>query len=212
MEKVRKGKGLSEDDEALMREKNVPDWYIESCKRIKYMFPKGHAVAYVMMAVRIAYYKVYYPEAYYTTYFTVRADDFDADLICKGEEAIKAKMEELNSLGNNISVKEKGLLTILEISYEMYKRGLNFLKVDLYKSEATKFKIEEDGIRPPLNALQGVGDNAAKSIVECRVNGEFISKEDLRIRSKVSKTVIETLDNHGCLEGMQESNQLSLFG
>ena len=210
MEKVRKGKGLSEDDEALMREKNVPDWYIESCKRIKYMFPKGHAVAYVMMAVRIAYYKVYYPEAYYTTYFTVRADDFDADLICKGEEAIKAKMEELNSLGNNISVKEKGLLTILEISYEMYKRGLNFLKVDLYKSEATKFKIEEDGIRPPLNALQGVGDNAAKSIVECRVNGEFISKEDLRIRSKVSKTVIETLDNHGCLEGMQESNQLSL--
>ena len=212
MEKVRKGKGLSEDDEALMREKNVPDWYIESCKRIKYMFPKGHAVAYVMMAVRIAYYKVYYPEAYYTTYFTVRADDFDADLICKGEEAIKAKMEELNSLGNNISVKEKGLLTILEISYEMYKRGLNFLKVDLYKSEATKFKIEEDGIRPPLNALQGVGDNAAKSIVECRVNGEFISKEDLRLRSKVSKTVIETLDNHGCLEGMQESNQLSLFG
>ncbi len=209
MEKVRKGKGLSEDDEALMREKNVPDWYIESCKRIKYMFPKGHAVAYVMMAVRIAYYKVYYPEAYYTTYFTVRADDFDADLICKGEEAIKAKMEELNSLGNNISVKEKGLLTILEISYEMYKRGLNFLKVDLYKSEATKFKIEEDGIRPPLNALQGVGDNAAKSIVECRVNGEFISKEDLRLRSKVSKTVIETLDNHGCLEGMQESNQLS---
>ena len=212
MEKVRKGKGLSEEDEALMREKNVPDWYIESCKRIKYMFPKGHAVAYVMMAVRIAYYKVYYPEAYYTTYFTVRADDFDADLICKGEEAIKAKMEELNSLGNNISVKEKGLLTILEISYEMYKRGLNFLKVDLYKSEATKFKIEEDGIRPPLNALQGVGDNAAKSIVECRVNGEFISKEDLRLRSKVSKTVIETLDNHGCLEGMQESNQLSLFG
>ena len=212
MEKVRKGKGLSEEDEALMREKNVPDWYIESCKRIKYMFPKGHAVAYVMMAVRIAYYKVYYPEAYYTTYFTVRADDFDADLICKGEEAIKAKMEELNSLGNNISVKEKGLLTILEISYEMYKRGLNFLKVDLYKSEATKFKIEEDGIRPPLNALQGVGDNAAKSIVECRENGEFISKEDLRLRSKVSKTVIETLDNHGCLEGMQESNQLSLFG
>lgn len=212
MEKVRKGKGLSEDDEALMREKNVPDWYIESCKRIKYMFPKGHAVAYVMMAARIAYYKVYYPEAYYTTYFTVRADDFDADLICKGELAIKDKMEELNKLGNNISVKEKGLLTILELSYEMYKRGIKFLKVDLYKSEAVKFKIEEDGIRPPLNALQGVGDNAAKSIVECRVNGEFMSKEDLRLRSKVSKTVIETLGHHGCLEGMQESNQLSLFG
>ncbi|SHE63265.1 PolC-type DNA polymerase III [Clostridium fallax] len=212
MEKVRKGKGVSEEFEKIMRENNVPDWYIESCKKIKYMFPKGHAVAYVMMAVRIAYFKVYYPEAYYTTYFTVRADDFDADLICKGEGAIKAKMEELYSLGNNVTQKDKGLLTILELSYEMYKRGIKFLKVDLYKSCATKFKIEKEGIRPPINALQGVGDNAAKSIVECRKDGEFISKEDLRIRAKVSKTVIETLTNHGCLEGMQETNQLSLFG
>ena len=212
MEKVRKGKGLSEDDEKVMRENKVPDWYIESCKRIKYMFPKGHAVAYVMMAVRIAYFKVYYPEAYYTTYFSVRADDFDAELICKGEKAIKNKMDELYSLGNNLTQKDKGLLTILELSFEMYKRGLKFLKVDIYKSEATKFKIEEDGIRPPINALQGVGENAAKSIVECRENGEFISKEDLRIRAKVSKTVIETLSIHGCLNGMQESNQLSLFG
>lgn len=212
MEKVRKGKGLSEEDEVIMREHNVPDWYIESCKRIKYMFPKGHAVAYVMMAVRIAYFKVYYPEAYYTTYFTVRADDFDADLICKGEAVIKSKMEELNALGNAISVKEKGLLTILEISYEMYKRKIKFQKVDLYVSDATKFKIEPDGIRPPLNALQGVGDNAAKAIVEARKDGEFISKEDLRIRAKVSKTVIETLSIHGCLNGMQDTNQLSLFG
>ncbi len=212
MEKVRKGKGLSEDDEKIMKENNVPDWYIESCKRIKYMFPKGHAVAYVMMAVRIAYFKVYYPAAYYTTYFSVRADDFDAELICKGEKAIKNKMDELYSLGNNLTQKDKGLLTILELSFEMYKRGLKFLKVDIYKSEATKFKIEEEGIRPPINALQGVGENAAKSIVECRQHGEFISKEDLRIRAKVSKTVIETLTIHGCLKGMQESNQLSLFG
>lgn len=212
MEKVRKGKGLSEDDEKIMRENKVPDWYIESCKRIKYMFPKGHAVAYVMMAVRIAYFKVYYPAAYYTTYFSVRADDFDAELICKGEKAIKNKMDELYALGNNVTQKDKGLLTILELSFEMYKRGLKFLKVDIYKSEATKFKIEEDGIRPPINALQGVGENAAKSIVACRENGEFISKEDLRIRAKVSKTVIETLSVHGCLNGMQESNQLSLFG
>ena len=212
MEKVRKGKGLSEEDEAIMKEHNVPDWYIESCKRIKYMFPKGHAVAYVMMAVRIAYFKVYYPEAYYTTYFSVRADDFDAELICKGEAVIKAKMDELYALGNAISVKEKGLLTILEISYEMYKRGLKFKKVDLYTSDAMKFKIEPEGIRPPLNALQGVGDNAAKAIVEARKDGEFISKEDLRIRAKISKTVIETLGVHGCLEGMQDTNQLSLFG
>lgn len=212
MEKVRKGKGLSEDDEKIMKENQVPDWYIESCKRIKYMFPKGHAVAYVMMAVRIAYFKVYHPVAYYTTYFTVRADDFDADLICKGEAIIIAKMKEINALGNSISQKEKGLLTILELSYEMYKRGFKFNKVNIYTSNAIKFKIEDDGsITPPINALQGVGDNAAKAIVEVRDDGEFISKEDLRIRAKVSKTVIETLSNHGCIDGLQETNQLSLF-
>ncbi|WP_032121579.1 PolC-type DNA polymerase III [Clostridium amazonitimonense] len=211
MEKVRKGKGLKEDDIKVMKENKVPDWYIESCNKIKYMFPKGHAVAYVMMAVRIAYFKVYYPEAYYATYFTVRADDFDADLIVKGEEVIKSKMEEVSQLGNSMTQKDKGLLTVLEISYEMYKRGIKFLKVDIYKSHATKFLIEEEGIRPPINGLQGVGENAAKNIVEARGEGEFISKEDLRIRTRVSKTVIETLSIHGCLNGLPETNQLSLF-
>ncbi len=212
MESVRKGKGLTDDFVKAMKENNVPDWYIESCRRIKYMFPKGHAVAYVMMAVRVAYFKVYYPEAYYATYFTVRgADDFDAELICKGESAVKAKLDELYELGNKATVKDKGLITVLELSYEMYKRGFNLLKVDLYKSDATKFIIEKEGLRPPLSALQGVGVNAAKSIAEARKNGEFISKEDLRIRSKVSKTVIETMSIHGCLEGMSETNQLSLF-
>lgn len=212
MESVRKGKGLTEDFEKTMKENNVEDWYIESCKRIKYMFPKGHAVAYVMMAVRVAYFKVYYPLAYYATYFTVRgADDFDADLVCKGEGAIHAKLQELYSLGNNATVKDKGLITVLELSFEMYKRGFNMLKVDLYKSDATKFLIVNDALRPPLSSLQGVGVNAAKAIAEARVNGEFISKEDLRLRTKVSKTVIETLGNHGCLEGMSETNQLSLF-
>lgn len=212
MESVRKGKGLTDEFVKAMKDNNVPDWYIESCRRIKYMFPKGHAVAYVMMAVRVAYFKVYYPEAYYATYFTVRgADDFDAELICKGEGAVKAKLEELYELGNKATVKDKGLITVLELSYEMYKRGFKLLKVDLYKSDATKFIIEKDGLRPPLSALQGVGVNAAKSIVEARKNGEFISKEDLRIRSKVSKTVIETMSIHGCLYGMSETNQLSLF-
>lgn len=211
MEKVRKGKGLSEEHEAVMRENKVPDWYIESCKKIKYMFPKGHAVAYVMMAVRIAYFKVYYPKAYYATYFTVRADEFDAEIVVKGEEAIKRKMDELYAMGNNMTQKDKGLLTILELSYEMHKRGIKFLKVDLYKSHAIKFLIEGDGIRLPINALQGVGENAAKSIVEAKKQGEFISKEDLRLRAKVSKTVIETLENHGCLKGLPETNQLSLF-
>jgi DNA polymerase-3 subunit alpha (Gram-positive type) len=211
MEKVRKGKGLTEEDEKVMREHDVPDWYIGSCKKIKYMFPKGHAVAYVMMAVRIAYHKVYYPKEYYATYYTVRADDFDANLIVKGESAIKAKIDELLALGNDIAVKEKGLLTTLEISYEMFKRGIKLLSADVYKSEAVKFTIEGDSIRPPLSALEGVGENAAKSIVLLRDQGEFISKEDLRIRCKVSKTVIETLANHGCLKGLPETNQLSFF-
>ncbi|GAA0176884.1 PolC-type DNA polymerase III [Clostridium sediminicola] len=212
MEKVRKGKGLTAEQEVLMREHAVPDWYIESCKRIKYMFPKGHAVAYVMMAMRIAYYKVYYPEAYYSAYFTVRGiDDFDADLICKGIDSVKLKIKEIEDMGNAVSQKEKGLLTILELSHEMYIRGINFLKVDLYKSDASKFLIMEDGILPPLCALAGVGVNAAKSIAEARKAGEFISKEDLRLRSKVTKSVIETLSIHGCLKGMPETNQLCLF-
>ena len=148
MEKVRKGKGLIRDEEKSMRENKVPDWYIDSCKKIKYMFPKGHAVAYVMMAVRIAYFKVYYPEAYYATYFTVRADDFDANLICHGEGAIR-KMQELYELGNNATVKDKGLITIFELCFEAYKRGIHILKVDLYKSKATKFTIEDNSIRLP---------------------------------------------------------------
>lgn len=175
------------------------------------MFPKGHAVAYVMMAVRIAYFKVYYPLAYYATYFTVRADDFDADLVCKGDGAVKEKLKELYALGNAASVKDKGLITVLELCFELYKRGFEIAKVDLYDSEAVKFKIQGNALRPPLNALQGVADNAGKSIVEVRDAGEFISKEDLRLRAKVSKTVIESLSNHGCLDGMSETNQLSLF-
>ncbi|MEW9093900.1 MAG: PolC-type DNA polymerase III [Clostridiaceae bacterium] len=211
MEKVRKGKGLSEEHEQVMKENGVPDWYIESCKKIKYMFPKGHAVAYVMMAVRIAYFKVYYPREYYATYFSVRADDFDADIILKGIDSMLVKMEEIYAMGNNATPKDKGLLTTLEICHEMYLRGIKFLEADLYKSHAEKFIIEEDGIRIPLSALNGVGVNAAKNIVEGIKLGEFISKEDLKIRGKATRTVIEALDNHGCLKGMPETNQLSLF-
>jgi len=210
MEKVRKGKGLSPENEEQMREHKVPEWYIESCKKIKYMFPKGHAVAYCMMAVRIAYFKVHHPKAYYATYLTVRGTDFDGNLIIKGEGVIRQKIHELNS-SNDISVKDKGLLTILEICYEMNKRGIQFLKIDLYKSDPVKFTIEGDNLRMPINALAGVGENAAKSIAEARKGGEFLSKEDLRIRAKVSKSVIEVLNEHGCLEGLPDTNQLTLF-
>lgn len=211
MEKVRKGKGLTPDDEAEMRKNNIPEWYIESCNKIKYMFPKAHAAAYVMMSFRIAYYKVHHPSAFYATYFTMKAADFDADLISKGKEAVLKKIDELEDLGNDKTAKEKNLLTVLEVALEMYCRDIKVLKADLYKSHSDEFLIVDKDILPPLKSLQGVGENAARNIVEARQFGEFISKEDIMIRSKASKTVIEALENHGCLKGMQEKNQMSLF-
>ncbi|WP_077367525.1 PolC-type DNA polymerase III [Anaerosalibacter sp. Marseille-P3206] len=211
MEKVRKGKGLTEEDESYMREMNVPEWYIESCKKIKYMFPKAHAAAYVLMSYRIAYFKVHYPEAFYATYFTTKASDFDAELILQGKEVVKKKIEELELLSNDKTAKEKNLLTVLEVVLEMYSRGFTFEKVDLYKSDSDKFLLGEKGIIPPLKTIQGMGETAARNIVSEREKGTFISVEDLMNRAKVSKAVIESLKNHGCLEGIPESNQLSLF-
>ncbi len=211
MESVRKGKGLKEEDETVMKEKSVPGWYIDSCKKIKYMFPKAHAVAYVTMAFRIAYFKVHYPEAFYIAYFTVRADDFDAQIMTHGVDKVRNKIKELESKGNEISTKEKNILTILEVCNEMYSRGINFLPIDLYKSDAVNFIPTPEGILPPLNALQGVGTAAAKNIVEARKDGDFLSIDDIKVRAKVSKTVIEILQEHGCLKGLPESNQLSLF-
>ncbi|NLV36809.1 MAG: PolC-type DNA polymerase III, partial [Clostridiaceae bacterium] len=211
MEDVRKGRGLKPEYEEEMKAHSVPDWYIESCKRIKYMFPKAHAAAYVLMAMRIGWFKVYQPLAFYVAYFTVRADEFDAELMTHGKEKVSQKIKELETMGNSISAKDRNVLTILEVANEMYARGINFMPVDLYKSAATKFEIEGDGIRPPLNSLPGLGTTAANSIVEAREQGEFISIEDLRIRSKISKTVIEILTQNGCLNDMPESSQMSLF-
>ena len=211
MERVRKGKGLRDEDIQEMKDCGVPEWYIGSCKKIKYMFPKGHAVAYVMMAIRIAYFKVYMPLYFYAAYFTIRADEFDADIIVNGEESVKENIKRIEDIGNEASQKEKGLLTILEIALEMYKRGLKFYHVDIYKSDAVKFLVIDKGLLPPLNSLQGLGETAAKSITEERKRGKYISIEDLRNRAGVSKTVIEILKKHGCLEGMPETNQLTLF-
>lgn len=212
MESVRKGKGLKPEFIEEMKKNDVPDWYIGSCQKIKYMFPKAHAVAYVMMSFRLAYYKVHYPEAFYATYFTTKAEDFDADLIVKGLDSIRNKMDEIISLGNDATAKEKNMLTVLEVAYEMYARNIKILPVDIYKSDATEFKVMgENQILPPMIALQGVGENAAIHIQQERENGEFISKEDLRKRTKISKTVIETLTNHGSLDNMSDKNQLSLF-
>ncbi len=212
MESVRKGKGLKPEFIEEMKKNDVPDWYIGSCQKIKYMFPKAHAVAYVMMSFRLAYYKVHYPEAFYATYFTMKAEDFDADLIVKGLDAIKNKMDEITSMGNDATAKEKNMLTVLEVAYEMYARGIKILPVDIYESDAKEFKVVgEKQILPPMIALQGVGENAAIHIQQERENGEFISKEDLQKRTKISKTVIETLTIHGSLDNMSEKNQLSLF-
>lgn len=211
MENVRKGKGLTEDFEKVMRENNVPDWFIDSCKKIKYMFPKAHASAYVIMAFRIAYFKVYYPEAFYSTYFTVRADDFDIDLVLGGKEAVRERIKELESKGNEVTAKEKNLITILEVALEMYCRNIKILPVDLYASDPVKFHITEKGILPPLSSLQGLGTAAAKSIAEAREEGEFVSIEDLRARTRVSKTVINVLKNHGALDNIPETSQISLF-
>ncbi|MBO5929705.1 MAG: PolC-type DNA polymerase III, partial [Clostridia bacterium] len=212
MEKVRKGKGLEPDDEKLMRENNVPEWYINSCKKIKYMFPKAHAAAYVTMAFRIAYFKVHYPIAFYLTYFTVRATEFDADLMLRGKERVVTAIAELNSKPD-LTQKEKNLITILEVVNEMYARKISFLPIDLYKSDATKF-VEEDGaIRPPLNAINGISEAVGQSIVEARLanNGPFLSVEELMKRAKIGAAVIEKMKEYDILKGIPDTNQVSLF-
>jgi DNA polymerase-3 subunit alpha (Gram-positive type) len=212
MENVRKGKGLENEQEELMRNYKIPEWYIESCKKIKYMFPKAHAAAYVTMAFRIAWFKVHIPKAYYTAFFSIRADAFDSEVMCNGKEKVKNKMKEIEMQGNTATAKDKDMYAILEIVLEMYERGIKFLPIDLYKSHSTKFIMEEEGIRPPLNSIPGLGTVAAEGIERAKKEGKFMSIDDLRIKSKVGKSVIELLQKTGCLNGMSQSNQLSLFG
>ncbi|WP_059105201.1 PolC-type DNA polymerase III [Shouchella shacheensis] len=211
MEFVRKGRGLQPEWVEEMKKNGVPDWYIDSCTKIKYMFPKAHAAAYVLMAVRIAYFKVHHPILYYATYFTVRADDFEMDTMIKGSSPIRAKIEEINQKGLDAAPKEKAVLTVLELSLEMCERGFSFQKVDLYNSAATEFIVDGDSLLPPFNSLNGVGTNAALNIVRAREDGHFLSKEDMQQRAKLTKTVVENLNDHGCLHDLPDSNQLSLF-
>jgi len=213
MESIRKGRGVKDDDADYMREFNVPVWYIESGRKIKYMFPKAHAAAYVLMAVRIAWFKVHHPLAFYATYFSVRADDFDVDVMITGKQAITQKIEEIEQKGNAAPPKEKGLLTVLEVALEMSARGFKFLPIDLYKSHATKFQVldDEKALLPPFAAIVGVGAAAASNLSSAAREGKYLSIEDLQSRSRVSKSVIEVLQGFGCLAGLPDSNQLSLF-
>lgn len=211
MESVRKGKGLSEEQEALMREHDVPDWYIDSCKKIKYMFPKAHAAAYVTMAFRIAWFKVHIPKAYYAAFFSIRADDFDSDFMLRGKDVVKSKMKEIDNLGNSAGNKEKNMYPILEIVLEMYERNIEFLPVDIYKSDATKFLVEKDGIRPPLSSLTGFGEVDANKLVEARKEEKFTSIEQMAGKARIGKVAVETLQKAGCLNGMPRSEQLDMF-
>jgi DNA polymerase-3 subunit alpha (Gram-positive type) len=212
MESVRKGKGVSPEMEEAMKACNVPDWYIQSCKTIKYMFPKAHAAAYVLSCLRIAWFKVHEPLLFYATYFTVRAGAIDAALITKGPEAVRRYIEEVEAKGRDASPKEKDSLTEYELVEEAFKRGIRFAKVDLWKSDAYRYQILPDGrLLCPFNSLAGLGDNAAQAIVEARAEGEFVSVEDLKTRARLNKSVIELLEAHGCLEGLPEGNQLTFF-
>ncbi len=212
MERVRKGKGLAPEMEASMRASNVPEWYIGSCKKIKYMFPRAHAAAYVMMAFRIAYCKVHHPAAYYAAYFTVRADAFDIAEAAQSISAIKRRIKEIAGQGLKASEKEKSLLTVLEVVLEMKLRGLNFAPMDIMLSDAAKFQIvDEKTLRPPLDTIAGLGAKAAESIAAARTEGPFQTHEDLQKRAKVGKATTDTLAAAGCLDGIPESAQMSLF-
>lgn len=217
MESVRKGKGLTPEWEEHMREHEVPDWYIWSCKKIKYMFPKAHAAAYVMMAWRIGYCKIFYPLAYYAAYFTIRATGFSYESMCQGKERLEFLLAELgkrNYKGNRtnpLTPKEEDMIKDGRIAQEMYARGFSFLPIDLYRVSATQFTIVDGKIMPALTSIDGLGESAAEQIVRAAAEGAFISKDDFRSRSGVGQTTCDLLDRLGILGKLPESNQLSLF-
>ena len=210
MESVRKGKGLKPEMEQAMVENQVPDWFMDSCKKIKYMFPKGHAVAYVTMALRVAWFKVHEPLAYYCAYFTVRGDGFDATTMILSPEAARARIKEIRGM-DKPTARDKDTATCLELVLEMNLRGIRFLPVDLYRSDVRRFLIEDGNIRCPFISLPGLGESAAAQIAEARKEGEFLSIEDLRVRGKAGSAVIDMLRSHGALEGLTETNQISMF-
>ena len=211
MESVRKGKGLKPEWEEEMLRHDVPDWYIWSCKKIKYMFPKAHAAAYVMMAFRIAWYKIFYPLAYYAAYFSIRASAFSYELMCLGQEKLEHYLDDYKKRGDSLSKKEQDSLKDMKIVQEMYARGYEFLPLDLYQADARRFRILDGKLMPSLSTIDGLGEKAADAVMEAAQEGRFLSKDDFRERTKVSKTVIDLMSDLGILGDLPESNQLSLF-
>ena len=211
MESVRKGKGLTPDMEKAMIEAGVPEWYIESCKKIKYMFPKAHAAAYVMMAFRIAYFKVYYPLAYYCAYFSIRASAFNYELMCMGRERLEFYISDYKKRSNELSKKEQDTLKDMRIVQEMYARGFEFMPINLYTAKAHLFQIIDGKLMPSFSTIDGLGDKAAEAIVEGVKQGKFLSRDDFKQRCKVSGTVVDVMADLGILEDMPISNQMSIL-
>ena len=210
MESVRKGKGLREEWEATMREHKVPEWYIWSCKKIKYMFPKAHAAAYVMMAWRIAYCKVFYPLAYYAAYFSIRATGFNYEIMCQGKDRLEYFYKDYTRRKDSLSKKEQDVYRDMRIAQEMYARGFDFTPIDIYRALPDRFQIIDGKLMPALNTIEGMGDNAAIAVAEAAKDGKFLSKDDFRQRTKVTKSTIDLMADLGLLGDMPESNQLSL--
>ncbi len=211
MESVRKGKGLRPEWEEIMKANNVPDWYIWSCKQIQYMFPKAHAAAYVMMAYRIAWYKINYPLAYYAAYFSIRASNFSYELMCMGKERLEYYMDDIRKRGDQASKKEQEMIKDMKIVQEMYARGFEFIPIDLYKAKAHRFQIVDGKLMAALDTIEGLGEKAADAVVEAAQKGKFLSKDDFRDRTKVSKTVIDLMDDMHLFGDIPQSNQMSLF-
>ncbi len=211
MESVRKGKGLKDDWITAMTEKGVPDWYIGSCKKIKYMFPKAHAAAYVMMAWRIAYCKINYPLAYYAAYFSIRASAFSYEIMCQGQQHLENVMADYKRRSDTLSKKEQDTNKDMKIVQEMYARGFEFVPIDLFSAQSRLFQIVDGKLMPSLSSIDGLGEKAADAIVEAAKDGPFLSKDDFRQRTKASKTIIDLMSTLGILGNLPESNQISLF-
>ena len=211
MESVRKGKGLTPDMEDDMKAAGVPDWYIESCKRIKYMFPKAHAAAYVMMAMRVAYFKVHYPLAYYAAFFSIRATSFNYELMCLGKERLEYYMDDYKKRKNELSDKEKDTFEDMRIVQEMYARGFEFVKIDIYRAKANRFQIVDGKLMPSFATIDGLGDKAAEMIEDEAAKGKFLSREDFKNRCKVSEKVVEAMADMGLMGDLPHSNQMSIM-
>jgi len=211
MESVRKGKGLAPEMEKAMTEAGVPDWYIWSCKKIKYMFPKAHAAAYVMMAWRIAYYKINYPLAYYAAYFSIRASAFSYELMCQGPEHLEEVMADYRRRSDTLTRKEQESYKDMRNVQEMHARGFSFIPIDIFRADARAFQMIDGSLMPSLSSIDGLGDKAAVAIMEAAREGPFLSKDDFRERTKVSKTIVDMMDSLHLLGNLPESNQISLF-